>query len=323
MTNNMPSPDAPTPSATGKGDDSRQILIIDDDKMVRDVVMHAMKLHGYEVLTAESAEEGEPLLQRGDIPLALVDINLPGVSGIELARRYANDNNISIILFTGDEETYSYEQAIHEGAADFLIKPLRISELALRIKRALEHRRLKIEQAKLVGDLERLAVTDELTGLFNRRHLMERLDEEVRRADRYSRPLTLLMIDIDHFKHLNDHCGHAAGDEALTSLGKLLRADVRLSDQAFRYGGEEFVILLPELKLPESMLVAERLRNDIEAASLTGSPECNLTVSIGVAEHDGEESPDSLLHRVDQAMYRAKFSGRNQVAPFCATADDL
>ena len=285
--------------------------------------MHAMKLHGYEVLTAESAEEGEPLLQSGTIPLALVDINLPGMSGIELARRYANDNSISIILFTGDEETYSYEQAIQEGAADFLLKPLRISELALRIKRALEHRRLKIEQSKLVGELERLAVTDELTGLFNRRRLIERLGEEVTRASRYGRPLTLLMLDIDNFKALNDHCGHAEGDKALTALGKLLRSDVRLSDQAFRYGGEEFVILLPELQLPESMLVAKRLRKDIESASLTTNPKCNVTVSIGVAQHDREESADSLLKRADQAMYRAKFSGRNQVASDSNDEDGL
>jgi two-component system cell cycle response regulator len=323
MTKHIPSQDAPTQSTTCEVDTPRQILVVDDDKMIRDVVMHAMKLHGYEVLTAESAEEGEPLLQSGTIPLALVDINLPGMSGIELARHYANDNAVSIILFTGDEETYSYEQAIQEGAADFLLKPLRISELALRIKRALEHRRLKIEQSKLVGELKRLAVTDELTGLFNRRRLIERLGEEVTRAARYDRPLTLLMIDIDNFKALNDHCGHAEGDKALTALGKLLRSDVRLSDQAFRYGGEEFVILLPELQLPESMLVAKRLRKEIESASLTTHPKCNLTVSIGVAQHDREESPDSLLKRADQAMYRAKFAGRNQVASDSNDEDGL
>ncbi|MBT3296656.1 MAG: diguanylate cyclase [Verrucomicrobia bacterium] len=320
MTDDIPPVDPATPSATCEVDAPRQILVIDDDQMVRNLVMHAMKLHGYEVLTAESAEEGDPMLQRGDIPLALVDINLPGMSGIELARRYANNNAVSIILFTGDEETYSYEQAIHEGAADFLLKPLRISELALRIKRALEHRRLQIEQAKLAVDLERLAVTDELTGLFNRRRLMERLGDEVTRAARYSRPLTLLMIDIDNFKNLNDEYGHPEGDKALTALGKLLRIDVRISDQAFRYGGEEFVILLPELQLPESMLVAERLRKVIESTSLTANPECNLTVSIGVAQHDGEESPDSLLNRADQAMYSAKASGRNQVAAHAAEA---
>jgi len=293
--------------------DQKKLLVIDDDRAIRGFVEHVMGRHGYEVLGVETAEEGEQHLNSGAFPVALVDINLPGMSGIELVRRFAGKTSLAIILFTGDDASYSYEQAIREGAVDFLLKPVRLEELAPRIERALEIRRTRMAHERLVAELERMAATDDLTGLFNRRRLTERLGDEVSRATRYNRPLSLLVIDLDRFKQLNDRFGHAVGDVALRGLADLLRADVRTTDQAFRYGGEEFVVLLPEIQLPEAAALAERLRREIEAFRLEHYPQCEMTVSIGVTECARGESPALLLERADKAMYSAKQAGRNQV----------
>ncbi|NQU40580.1 MAG: diguanylate cyclase [Lentisphaerae bacterium] len=323
MTESDTPTDQPPPEAGAATEPRRKLIVIDDDAAIRQMVRHAMVRHGYDVVEAGTAEEGEALLHGGDIPVALVDINLPGISGMELVRRFADDSRVAIILFTGDDMTYSYDQAIHEGAADFVLKPVRMGELAMRIERAMGTRRMRMAQDILVGKLEHMAVTDELTGLANRRRMTERLADEVARADRYDRPLALLVMDIDHFKEINDRFGHAAGDQALKALAELLRADVRTTDHAYRYGGEEFVILLPELQFPESMAVAERLRKDVENCRLIDDPQQRITVSIGMAQYIKGESPTKFLERADKAMYEAKQAGRNRVRSAPPTQDNL
>lgn len=291
----------------------KRLLVIDDDITIRTLVTEAMSFKGYEVVSFETAEEAIGLLEKGDVPVALVDINLPGMSGIELLRQFAGNSSVAFILFTGQTETYTYEQAIHEGATDFLLKPIRLEELSLRIEKALETRRMWMAQEKLVGELERLAVTDELTGLSNRRRFKEDLKQEVKRAFRYGRPISVLAMDIDRFKKINDKYGHDVGDEALKAIGTLLQSDSRTEDHAYRSGGEEFTVLLPETTMPKATYLAERLREDIQDLRLADYSDLRMTVSIGIAEYHHEELPAEFFKRADKALYAAKREGRNRV----------
>lgn len=298
----------------------KTLLVVDDDRVIRGLVADVMGKLGYEVICVESAEEGVPILEKRMVSVALVDIHLPGMSGMELLRRFSGESSVSIIMFTGDGGTYTYEQAIHAGAADFLEKPVRIPELSLRIAKALETRRMRMAQERLVDKLEQLAITDELTGLFNRRRLTERMRQEVKRAQRYGRPIVILAVDIDSFKELNDSFGDAAGDAALQALGSLLRTDVRTQDQSFRIGGDEFMVLLPEITLHDGVNLAERLREKIHGIRLGGYPQLRLTASIGAAEYSSGESPAQLLERADGALYAAKRAGRNRVVALPASS---
>jgi two-component system cell cycle response regulator len=167
------------------------------------------------------------------------------------------------------------------------------------------------------AELERLSVTDELTGLANRRRLMAELERELRRSERHGRPFSILMLDVDRFKSFNDTYGHPAGDALLKRLANTLRKCVRDVDMVARYGGEEFLVMLPETPAADAAMVAERIRASTEADRFTpdgGSAALNVTVSIGSAAFpDDAKTPDTLIEAADQALYRSKESGRNRV----------
>jgi diguanylate cyclase (GGDEF)-like protein len=191
------------------------------------------------------------------------------------------------------------------GAADFVTKPVPAAVLHLRIQKALEHARTR-----------RLASTDGLTEVYNHRTFQERLAQEIARANRYSRPLSLLMIDVDHFKMYNDTFGHPQGDIVLQDLARLLREMSRTSDIIARYGGEEFAVILPETDSVSAQKIGQRLREQVERYSFSGKermPGGALTISIGVATHVPGGSKDALLHAADAALYTAKREGRNRV----------
>jgi len=178
------------------------------------------------------------------------------------------------------------------------------------------------ERERLAMELQRLATIDELTGLFGRRHFMHLAERELARRHRTRGPVTAVMVDLDHFKRINDTHGHAVGDAVLRSIGEVLRAELRALDLAGRLGGEEFAVLLPETPLTTGKDIAERLRQITEASTVLlpdGRP-LAFTASFGIAEHRPAESLDSLLHRADTALYKAKRAGRNRVA--ASTQDD-
>ena len=197
------------------------------------------------------------------------------------------------------------------------MKPVRVEELALRVERTFEILRLRMLQERRVGELEQLAATDELTGLGNRRKLMARVREEIARSSRYQRSLSAMMFDLDHFKRLNDEFGHVVGDEGLRTLGALLRDGVRDIDLVYRFGGEEFVVLLPDTDLAGAIEMAERLRLEVEACRLPEHSQCRMTASVGVTVYAVGESAADFLDRVDRAMYEAKMAGRNRVGSIC------
>lgn len=289
-----------------------RLLVVDDDKTILELFTAALGREGYEVSTATSGREGLRLATETPVDVVLLDIHLPDISGIEVMRQIVKTAKTIVILITGGDANYSHESAIQEGAADFILKPIRLPELAMRIRQARELRSLTNAKESLIASLKSMAIRDELTGLFNYRHFKQMLEGEVQRAIRYQRPLCLIVIDVDHFKTVNDTLGHVEGDRVLAGIARVLAQKIRTTDTAFRYGGEEFAILLPETRCGPAIAVAERVRQGIEEAKLLNGR--SVTVSVGVTEFRAEEDAGVLLRRTDAVMYAAKRAGRNRVA---------
>ena len=293
-----------------------KILIIDDDAGVRDSMQEFIKDSGYDIYTASSAEEALELLKSEIVDVVITDIMLTGMDGLELTDLIKHNYDIDVIVMTGYSEKFSYEDAINKGASDLVFKPIRYRELMLRLKRVLKERQLSIDRAKMLKTLEKLAITDGLTRLFNLRHFYKQLEIEIDRCNRYGHSLALLLLDIDHFKKCNDTYGHLEGDKVLIRLGQTIKVCLRTMDSAYRYGGEEFTIILPETTGKEANNVAERISASVESErfSTEAGEDFSITISIGVTEYFKEEQLSKFIHRADQAMYKSKAKGRNRIS---------
>jgi diguanylate cyclase (GGDEF)-like protein len=224
--------------------------------------------------------------------------------------------DVPVIFVTGLAETTDETRGLEVGAIDYITKPFVPAIVRMRVRNHLALRRVTNELHVLNAELLRLARTDPLTGVSNRRHFLELLTEEVSRGRRYRRPAALFMLDLDHFKRLNDGYGHDIGDRALVETARTVRRTLRTHDLFGRMGGEEFAGFLPETDFAEAVLVCERLRELIAAVDLQVSPPTQLTASIGVIAFDPDtDTVDSAIKRADQAMYAAKQGGRNRVVP--------
>jgi diguanylate cyclase (GGDEF)-like protein len=252
--------------------------------------------------------------------LVLCDLVMPGFDGLKFLGLKASRTEleqIPVIILTAEDDLDRKAEILERGASDYVTKPFHEKELLARVR---IHTKLKLLQDELREKnvlLETLSVTDVLTGLANRRRLMTRLEEEVARARRYKTPLAVVMIDIDHFKQVNDVHGHAMGDEVLRNIGAMLKAGVRTTDLAARYGGEELTLVLPHTDIPAATLVAENLREKFaEFEHRLDGIALKKTVSMGVTARDGQgdvPSAEDLLKHADEALYRAKQNGRNRV----------
>lgn len=293
-----------------------KILIIDDDAGVRDSMQEFIKDSGYDIYTASSAEEALELLKSEIVDVVITDIMLTGMDGLELTDLIKHNYDIDVIVMTGYSEKFSYEDAINKGASDLVFKPIRYRELMLRLKRVLKERQLSIDRAKMLKTLEKLAITDGLTRLYNLRHFYKQLEIEIDRCNRYGHSLALLLLDIDHFKKCNDTYGHLEGDKVLIKLGQTINVCLRTMDSAYRYGGEEFTIILPETTGKEANNVAERISASVESErfSTEAGEDFSITISIGVTEYFKEEQLSTFIHRADQAMYKSKAKGRNRIS---------
>lgn len=293
-----------------------KILIIDDDAGVRDSMQEFIKDSGYDIYTASSAEEALELLKSEIVDVVITDIILTGMDGLELTDLIKHNYDIDVIVMTGYSEKFSYEDAINKGASDLVFKPIRYRELMLRLKRVLKERQLSIDRAKMLKTLEKLAITDGLTRLYNLRHFYKQLEIEIDRCNRYGHSLALLLLDIDHFKMCNDTYGHLEGDKVLVRLGQIIKICLRTMDSAYRYGGEEFTIILPETTGKEANNVAERINASVESErfSTEAGEDFSITISTGVTEYFKEEQLSTFIHRADQAMYKSKAKGRNRIS---------
>ena len=293
-----------------------QILIVDDDAAIRDSMLEFIKRSGYNAQTVSSAEEAIELLKSTRVDLVITDIMLPGRNGLQLTDLIKQNYDIDIIVMTGYSENYSYEEAINKGASDLVFKPFRFEELILRLKRVLKERQLTKDRNRILSKLENLAITDGLTKLYNLRHFYNQLEIEIDRSNRYGHPLALLLLDIDNFKTYNDTYGHLEGDKVLVRLGQIIKSCLRTMDCAYRYGGEEFTIILPETTGEEAKNVAHRIKSSVEIESFfpEGGNIVNITISIGVTEYFKKEQLATFIQRADQAMYNSKAKGRNAIS---------
>lgn len=289
------------------------LLVVDDDKAVRESVVDFLEMLEYDVDSAGNAEEAIQKLKEFNADIVITDIMMHGMDGLELTRHIYNEHNANVMVMTGYNADYSYEEAINAGASDFIFKPFRFEELELRIKRVVRELELQKERNGMLKELERLAITDGLTDLFNSRHFFNQVKEEIERHARYNRPLSLLVIDIDFFKEYNDTFGHLEGDKVLMRIGKVVPECLRTSDTAYRYGGEEFTVLLPETELEKACVVGHRIKKTIAEQVFTPQKgvERSLTVSIGATEYIESESLESFVGRGDKALYMSKNSGRD------------
>jgi two-component system cell cycle response regulator len=216
-----------------------------------------------------------------------------------------------------DGDRRKLTQALEMGVNDYLTRPVDKNELIARVRTQLRKKRYADRLRHNVQLSLEMAITDQLTGLHNRRYMSRHLDTLIASALKSGRPLAFLIFDIDHFKTVNDTHGHDIGDEVLREFAGRIGANVRGIDLACRYGGEEFVVVMPDTDIQFASTVAERLRSSVETTPFTISRaphKLNITISIGIAESDkGEDTAEKLLHRADQALYRAKRDGRNRV----------
>jgi diguanylate cyclase (GGDEF)-like protein len=295
------------------------IAIVDDDAAIRRLVRLLLTRSGYEVMEFAAGEEARRQLHSAPWDLAILDRRLPDMDGVVLCHELKSDaelRNRYIIMLTGEADQEDKVEGLDLGADDYITKPFQPPELLARIRAAKRIIDLQKELLETNKRLELLSITDGLTKLYNHRYFQDEMSRAFEESQRYQRPLSLAIIDIDFFKKVNDSYGHAVGDEVLKDVAKIFQESIRATDLAARYGGEEFAVMMPETELDDALAFAEKIRNLIETTPFpTAVGPLHVTVSIGVASvprtkiHAAKE----LVIAADKALYRAKRGGRNQV----------
>jgi len=299
-----------------------KILVCDDDPADRKLVRaYLEQVDDREIVLLEAGqpEDIQNALDRGRIDLVLMDIQMPGKSGMEWLVEIAEKQTAPVVMLTGSGSEEIVVQALQEGAIGYLPKSSLSTEKLLKTIDAALEKWKRIEQSRAnQEELERLANIDPLTGLNNRGALLRRLDEEIKHAERYGEDLALIMLDIDHFKKVNDNYGHLMGDDVLEKLATLMRQGIRAVDAVGRYGGEEFIIVLSKTNLSRAQDVSERIRKMIEVAEMKNfeGKVFHVTISLGIAGWEAGEEGNSLISHADKALYAAKGNGRNRVEVF-------
>lgn len=305
-----------------------RVLIASDDLVVRRILQRSLTSLGHEVEVHGDGEAAWTSICARPVDVILSDWVMPSVSGLELCERLREmqaDSYTYFILVTAADRDHNLERAMASGVDDYLSKPINLHELTVRLHVAARIAALQDELASQRQALEaanaQLFETgrrDPLTGLWNRRQLVEDVEQMVHLARRYRRPVCLALCDVDFFKPYNDSFGHVAGDEVLTRIAAALRSASRVTDRVYRYGGEEFMITLPEVDLAGARVVGERIRRDVESLGIphpdVGSARV-VTISCGISQFDPRHdlTMSAWIERTDQGLYAAKEAGRNQV----------
>jgi diguanylate cyclase (GGDEF)-like protein len=294
-----------------------KILLVDDSKLDRRRVSECLEHSGFDFVTAENGLDAWEILQGPDAPtFALLDWVLPGIDGIELCRRIrslgSNGTYIYTVMLTAKDRKQNLLTAMDAGADDYLAKPVDISELRARI--LVGKRILDLQQC-----LRFSATHDFLTNLLSRSEILSSLERELVRTQREGRPAGVIMADVDGFKQINDTLGHPAGDAVLAEVARRLRSDLRLYDVAGRYGGEEFILVLPGCDLQTAARRADEIRRIVARepiATPAGSISATVSMGVTVTNADPDATLETLLQSADAALYRAKKAGRNRVDAF-------
>ena len=290
--------------------ESMTIMIVDDTKDNINILRQFLAKFGFKTTVAFNGEMALDLIPKLKPDLILLDIMMPGIDGYEVCIRLKKDaelKNIPVIFITARGDTKDVVEGFEAGAVDFIMKPFRLEEVYARVK---THLTLSAALKKLTLDNE----TDPLTGLFNRRAFLEKIENEAIRFKRNQKPFSILFGDIDLFKKINDTYGHSAGDAILVNISSILNTEKREIDQVARWGGEEFLVLLPETNLRGAVLSGNKIRKSISAKPVIHEgQEIHVTMSFGVSEYNGETPIEKTIDLADQRLYLAKNSGRNKV----------
>ena len=315
--------------------DHSRILVVDDNQDSLEILRARLESWGYRIQTASDGEDALAMIEAGPPDLILLDIMMPRMDGMEVARRVKGNPSlpfIPIIMETALATTESKVEGLDSGADDYITKPIDFAELKARVNSMLRIKRLQAEledrERELLDVNEQLlhmSQTDALTGLDNRRHLEHRLEEMFAHARRFKEPVACVICDLDRFKAVNDTYGHQAGDEVLKQFAQILRREARSIDRVGRFGGEEFVFLLPGAGIDAAGTFAERVRKQVESHTFTfngGGTSICRTASFGVSAwpHSRIGSPEVLVRTADEALYVAKETGRNRVVRFDSDA---
>jgi diguanylate cyclase (GGDEF)-like protein len=319
------------------------ILVVDDTLENLRLLIKILTEQGFEVRPANSGAAALAAIEAEKPDLVLLDIEMPGMKGFEVCERIKADpdtRDIPVLFLSALDQVFDKVKAFELGGADYITKPFHIEEVLARVNAHLSIRSLvrTLERQNAVlsfeistrkeyeAQLKKIAITDPLTKINNRRFFFELAEKELDRARRHKLPLAVILFDIDHFKQVNDTHGHLVGDQVLISLAETCKTTLRNIDIFARYGGEEFIVLMPETDLVEAEIVAQRIRSEIEASNiksefLTKNTSLTITISLGVTCFTGESelTVPVLVQRADIALYQSKKQGRNRVTVWSET----
>ena len=293
------------------------ILVADDSMVVRAVLRRQLETDGHTVVEAVNGAEAIDACREYHPDVILLDVEMPVLDGhATLARLKADPQlkDIPVVFLTGMVDTADVVTGLHLGAHDYLRKPFEANELMARVSAALRTKWLQDELRTRNAELDRVSRIDMLTNIYNRRHLDEHLRSVISAARRHDRTIGVLIVDIDHFKNVNDEHGHLAGDAVLREVAVRLAQAMRTEDALGRWGGEEFLAVLTDTPPEGVRVMAERLRQVVAAAPFTLDDGSQIRVTVSVGHASGTEDAEVLVHRADDALYVAKAEGRNRVA---------
>ena len=293
------------------------ILVADDSMVVRAVLRRQLETDGHTVVEAVNGEEAIDACREYHPDVVLLDVEMPVLDGhATLARLKADPQlkDIPVVFLTGRVDTADVVNGLRLGAHDYLRKPFETNELMARVSAALRTKWLQDELRARNAELDRVSRIDMLTNIYNRRHLDEHLRAVISAARRHDRTVGVLIVDIDHFKNVNDEHGHLAGDAVLREVAARLQQAMRTEDALGRWGGEEFLAVLTDTPPEGVRVMAERLRQVVAAAPFTLDDGSQIRVTVSVGHTNGREDAEVLVHRADDALYVAKAEGRNRVA---------
>ncbi len=297
------------------------VLVYDDDdayrKLVRSMLGQSRKVE-FNVLEARNARQMGTALKRHIPDVIILDLGLKGKSGMEWLAEITERDIAPVVIVTGSGNEQTAVEAMKSGAYDYIPKAYLTYDLLFKsLLNAREKWGLLREKERLQKELTHMAMYDALTDILSRRALLEQAEVERQRTKRYGRDLSLLMIDIDHFKKVNDTYGHLFGDIVLREVAQTLKKQTRRSDFVGRYGGEEFLIILPETSLDKALVLAEKLRKQVSELIIPVDRQVlkDITISIGATEYEDDPNIEKFINRSDKWLYAAKQNGRNQVQP--------
>lgn len=299
---------------------NREIMVVDDDSDHLNFVRKTLEYEGFKVKTVDCGEKAVQAMEESLPDLLILDVNMPGISGIETLNLLRQKlSYVAVIFVSGNDKPSDVVMGLDAGADDYIRKPFDIKELISRIKAKLRVKDLNDQLRAANEKLKELVEIDDLTGLFNMRSIYQRLENEIVRSQRFKKVLAIVMMDMDHFKSVNDQHDHLFGSHVLAEVGKIIRANIRKVDFAARYGGDEFLIAITETSEEGAMLFANRLREKItQTIFKSGNDSVKLTSSLGIAITHPDVTIDArdLVRKADEYLYEAKKKGRNRVEFF-------